>query len=362
MLIRSVKLRSVNRPMTRAVATSLGNSANTAGFLVEIEVDNGLKGLGWAHENAYIAGETVGSIQSVIEDVMRPLLLGKNAFDIAVLMEDIEKRLMFNHRAKAAVDMALHDLAARAAGVPLYRYLGGSFRKSISCIRMVGLDSADAMVNEVVGMIGQGFRHFKLKIDGQKEDIDRVRAVAAVMGKEGRIVLDANQAYTPKQIIQFVNRLHDCPAIAILEQPTVVHDIEGLALVRRSVDMLVEADESIRTIGDAYRILEKNAADIVSLKVPKMGGLYWTRKIADLCQSAGVPNLVGANVGPCIIDLVHTHLACSHPNVTSFACEIGESQRMVTDVVTGMDIRDGQAYPSESSGLGATVQDDFKDD
>ncbi len=104
------------------------------------------------------------------------------------------------------------------------------------------------------------------------------------------------------------------------------------------------------------------SADIISLKVPKMGGLYWTRKIADLCQSAGIPNLVGATLGPCIIDLVHTHLACSHPNVTSFACEIGESQRMVPDIVSGMMIRNGEAYPSEAPGLGASITAEFPAD
>ncbi len=359
MIIRSVKLHRVDRRMTRGVATSLGSSGGAAGFLVQIEAVDGRVGSGWAHENPYIAGETVGSIQSVINEVIAPYLVGKNAYDIAVLMEGIEKRLVFNYRAKAAVDMALHDIVSRAAGVPLYRHLGGATRRSVSCIRMVGLDTPDEMVAETVQMMAQGFRHFKLKIDGAKDDVDRVRAVAAVMEAEGRIVLDANQAYTPKQIIQLVNSLHDCPAVAILEQPVAVHDIEGLALVRRSVDVLVEADESIRTIGDAYRILEKNAADIISLKVAKMGGLYWTRKIADLCQSAGIPNIVGANVGSCIIDLVHTHLACSHPNVTSFACEIGESQRLVSDVATGMDIREGTAYVSDEPGIGATIREDL---
>jgi L-alanine-DL-glutamate epimerase-like enolase superfamily enzyme len=355
MIIQSIELERVDRAMTKSVGTSLGRTDNTSGYLVRIKVDSGETGLGWAHENPYITGETADSIHSVIRDVITPFFIGKCAWDIAVLMEGIEKRLVFNYRAKAAVDMALHDLVSAKAGLPLYRYLGGAARPFVECVRMIGLDTPDEMSIEVEEMLGNGFRHFKLKIDGMPADADRIRAVSEVIGEEGRIIVDANQAYTPKQIIQLVNRLHDCPALTVLEQPVSVDDIDGLALVRRSVDILVEADESIRTVGDAYRILEKNAADLISLKVPKMGGIYWTKKIADLCQSAGVPNLVGANVGSCIIDLVHTHFACSHPNVSAFAAEIGESLRLVNDVATGLQIENGLATPTSSPGIGATL-------
>jgi len=355
MIIKSVRLHRVDRRMTRSVGTSLGRAENMSGYVVQIDTDDGRTGIGWAHESYFIAGETAASIRSVIEEVISPVLIGRHAQDIAALMEEIEKRLVFNYRAKAGVDMALHDLAAQAAEIPLHRLLGGALRSSVDCIRMIGLDSPDAMTGEAEELQGRGFRHFKLKIDGKADDLERVRAVAAVMQPEGRLVLDANQAYSPKQIIQLVNRLHDCPALAILEQPVPVHDIEGLALVRRNVDLLVEADEAIRTPADACRILERQAADIISLKVPKMGGLYWTRKIADLCQSVGVPNLVGANVGSCIIDLVHTHLACSHPNITAFACEIGESERLVTDVAEGLTIRDGRSILPERPGIGAQM-------
>lgn len=353
-VIRSCELERVERRMTRAVGTSLGRSDSAVGYIVRLVADDGLEGIGWAHENGFIAGETAASIRSVIEEVIAPVAIGRHAQDIAVVMEEVEKRLVFNYRAKAAIDMAMHDLSAKAAGIPVFRLLGGGRREAVECIRMIGLDTPQKMAEEAEELGALGFRHFKLKIDATDEDIDRVRAVAAVAGDGSKLVLDANQAYTPKQIIQLMDRLHDCP-IAILEQPVPVHDIDGLALVRRSVRPLVEADESIRTPADAMRIIERQAADIISLKVPKMGGFYWTRKIADLCQSAGIPNLVGANVGSCIIDLAHTHLACSHPNITSFACEIGESMRLSGDVAEGLDIRAGRSYAPTTAGLGARL-------
>jgi L-alanine-DL-glutamate epimerase-like enolase superfamily enzyme len=358
MVVTSVKLRRATTSFTRQLATSLGGSAESAGVLVTMQTDNGITGVGWAHENPFIAGETVASIESVITEVILPVIEGQDPRNIAPMMEEIEKRLAFNYRAKAAVDIALHDLVAKDSGVPLSHILGGRIHESIDCIRMMGLDTPAEMAKEGSDLRAQGFRNFKLKIDGKADDADRIRAVCDAVGRDCGIVLDATQAYTPKGIIQLVDQLHEC-RIDILEQPVPVGDIDGLAMVRSSVAPLVEADESIRTMSDACRILEKQAADIISLKVPKMGGIYFTRKIADLCQSVGIPNLVGGNIGPCLIDLVHTHLACSHPNVTSFACEIGESQRLTRDIASGLDIRNGRAYVGDTPGIGATIFPEF---
>jgi L-alanine-DL-glutamate epimerase-like enolase superfamily enzyme len=353
-------MHRVDRTLARSVGTSLGHVSQISGYLVRIVTeDDSISGMGWAHENPFIAGETAESIRSVIDGIFSPFLIGKDPRDIAVLMEGLESRVVFNYRAKSAIDMALHDLTARAASVPLYRQLGGAFRSSIPCIRMLGLASPEEMAKEAQALQAEGFRHFKLKIDATAGDLDRVRAVAAVLGHDGRLVLDANQAYTPKQAIEFANRLHDCPAVAILEQPVRSDDLDGMALVRRSVDMLVEADECVRTVADAYRVIEKQAADIISLKVPKMGGLYWTRKIADLCQAANIPNMTGAMVGSCIFDIVHTHLACSHPNISAFGCEIGDSRRLSHDVATGLVIRDGAAQADDTPGLGAQLAPDY---
>lgn len=325
-----------------------------SGILVTIDAGE-FRGIGWAHENPFIAGETAGSIRAVIDGVIAPFIVGKDARDIATLMEGIERRLVFNYRAKAAIDLALHDVAARAAAVPLHRLLGGAWRDSVACIRMIGLDSPEAMAEEVRVLRAQGFEHFKLKIDAAPQDERRIRAVAELLGPGGKLVIDANQAYPPKGIVRLMDRLHDCAAIAIVEQPVPNHDIEGLALVRRAVRAEVEADEAVRTPGDAMRIIERGAADMISLKVSKMGGLYWTRKIADLCQAAGVPNRVGGHVGSAVVDIGHTHLACSHPNITAFGHEIGESRRLTDDVVDGLLLRDGRAYVSSEPGLGARL-------
>lgn len=353
-VIKTLTAHQVSRKLKKRVKDARSETETTAGFIVHMTTDDGFEGIGWAHESRTISGETTASIRSAIEDVIRPLVIGRHAQEIASIMETIESRLVFNFRAKAGVDIALHDIAAQAAGLPLHRFLGGARSRSVDCIRMISLDTPDEMAKEATEQKALGYRHFKLKIDATASDFDRVRAVATVLDDGGKLILDANQAYQPKDVIQLMDRLHDCP-IAILEQPVPVHDLKGMALVRRSVRPMVEADESVRTVMDAISIIEHEAADIISLKIPKMGGIYFASKIADLCHSAGVPNLVGSNVGSCIIDLVATHFACTHPNVTGFAAEIGDSERLVEDLAVGLNVRDGRSFLPDIPGIGASL-------
>lgn len=353
MIITSVKTHRIESLLSRTIETSLGNVGPIHGVAIQIIAEKGLIGLGWATENAFYAGETLKGMESAIEDVIAPIICGKSIYDIESIMVGIEKSLYSNYRIKSAVDMALHDLIGQALEIPVYQYLGGLTRPSIASIRLIGVNTPNNMVEEALELQNQGYHHFKLKLDGQPQDIDRVKAVCETLNSDTSIILDPNQGYTPKGAIQFMNQLHMFSNITILEQPVPVHDLKGMALVRNSVDVLIEADESVRTMYDAYRIIEYEAADILSLKVSKMGGIHWVRKIADLCEGAGIPCLIGADVGLCVHDLAQLHIAVSHSNIQYTGCEIGESTRLLNDPTKGLDVRNGILYPPKEPGLGS---------
>ena len=157
MKIKSVELRRADIEMVRKVGTSLGGSGLCSGVMVTLRTDDNAFGIGWAHENAFIAGETVATIESVINEVIFPVLKGRDPHEIPLIMEEIGKRLMFNYRAKAAIDMALHDIVSKAADVPLWGYLGGMLRDRIECIRMIGLKSPDEMAGRGARAAATGF-------------------------------------------------------------------------------------------------------------------------------------------------------------------------------------------------------------
>jgi L-alanine-DL-glutamate epimerase-like enolase superfamily enzyme len=127
-----------------------------------------------------------------------------------------------------------------------------------------------------------------------------------------------------------------------------------MALVRQSVAPLVMADEAVNSATDALRIIEAGAADVISLKIPKMGGIFKARKAAAVCEAAGVDYLVGTAPGSRLLDAANVHLAASLKDL-KLPCEIGEFERMANDPASGLEIAAGFSSPPEKPGLGVEV-------
>jgi len=132
-------------------------------------------------------------------------------------------------------------------------------------------------------------------------------------------------------------------------------DIEGLALVRKSIGIPVEADESVRNLSDVLSIIKLGAADFVSLKPFKFGGFRPMRKILTLCEAANIKCLVGTTPGSSLIDAANVHFITSSPSIDS-PCEIGESFRMQNDPVTGLKIINGFANILYGPGIGINLE------
>jgi L-alanine-DL-glutamate epimerase-like enolase superfamily enzyme len=142
--------------------------------------------------------------------------------------------------------------------------------------------------------------------------------------------------------------------IALVEQPVKENDLKGMALVRKSVQARIMADESVRSPQDALRVIESEAADVISLKIPKMGGILKARNVAAVCEAAAIEYLVGTAPGSRLLDAANVHLAASLKELT-LPCEIGEFERMGNDPCSGFEIKDGYSSPPQAAGLGVEV-------
>jgi len=131
-------------------------------------------------------------------------------------------------------------------------------------------------------------------------------------------------------------------------------DLEGLALVRKSVGIPIEVDESVRSLSDALNIIRLGAADFISLKPFKMGGFRVLKKILGLCEAANVKCLVGTTPGSRLIEAANVHFIVSTPYI-DVACEIGEFVRMQNDPVTGLEVSNGSAKIPSGPGLGVNL-------
>lgn len=265
--------------------------------LVSIGTDNGVEGWGEAQADIGFFGETVEQVAAAVADYLGPQLIGKDPLDREYLHTVIGYR--GNGCARSGIDMALHDLAGKVMGVPVSVLLGGRRRTRVPVAIEVAGGTPDAMARACVDLMALGVRAFKPKVGGDPAaDADRLRAIREAVGLGVSLRADANQGFSPKEAIRFC-RLCDRHAVGLelLEQPVAVHDLPGMALVRRSVDTLIEADESCFTPQDALAIIRHEAADVLNVKLGKAGGFTGARKVAALAEAAGLGCVLGTGFG-----------------------------------------------------------------
>jgi muconate cycloisomerase len=212
--------------------------------------------------------------------------------------------------AKAAVEFAAYDLTGRWLGQPVHMLLGGKARDRIPVTHSIGLISIAEAEHEAAQVAEEGIKTIKIKIGvDARRDIDMVRAVRAAVGERVELCVDANEGYrTPGEAISTVRAMEQY-RLKYVEQP--VMGIERIAEVARAIDPPVMADESAWNAHDAVQIIEKRAAQIVSIYTTKPGGLYKAMEVAAVCRAAGIICNVNGSVETGVGNLANIHLAAA---------------------------------------------------
>ncbi len=280
-------------------------------ILVTIATDEGLTGVGESPVDIGFFGHTLEDVQAAINDYLGPQLIGHDPFDREYLLGMIDFR--GNSCAKAGIDLALHDLLGKALGVPVSTLLGGRHQTHIPVAVEIAGGAPDAMARECLRFRELGVRAFKPKIGGYPSaDADRLHAIREAVGPNISIRADANQGYSPKEAIRLCRLAERFEVgLELLEQPVPAWDLQGMAFVRRSVDTLIEADESCYTVHDALQLIRHEAADVINIKIGKAGGLYHAKKIAAVAEAAGLKCVLGTAFGLGIEMAAKLHLAAS---------------------------------------------------
>jgi muconate cycloisomerase len=211
----------------------------------------------------------------------------------------------------------LHDLLGKALGIPVHDLIGGCCRDEVLVAIEIAGGPPDGMASLCADYVEQGIRAFKPKIGGYPDDDAlRLKAIRDAVGAGISIRADANQGYSPKEAIRLCRLAEEYDVgLELLEQPVPAWDLAGMALVRGSVDTLIEADESAYSIHDVMNIIRQGAADVINIKVAKAGGLYNAKKIAALAEAAGLGCVLGTAFGLGLKIAAKLHLAASTRNV-----------------------------------------------
>jgi muconate cycloisomerase len=290
--------------------------------IVRLDTDEGLSGWGeapaiatWGGAHGRHYGETPETVKHLVEAYLVPAVRGVDPAELAVVHARMDKVVKGSPYAKAAVDIACHDLAGKAQGVPVSTLLGGRLRDGIEVAHSLGIMEIDRCVAEAEQAIAEGARTIKCKTGLDPErDVELVRRLRDTVGDDVRIRVDGNEGYaTVTEAVETTKRQEEF-GIFLCEQP--VAGAKALARVAERIDTPVMADESAWTALDVLELHELGAAECFSCYVTKPGGLYRARQQAELAAALGVYHDIGGSIEMGIGNAANLHLGAAMPLAT----------------------------------------------
>ena len=316
----------------------------------EITTDQGATGRGCAAPDIHVTGESASAVLQSMNRITEPSLRGRDVFEYGQIMEDLKQLLPDEPATRSMVDMALHDLIAQKAGVPLYKLLGG-YRKSIPTSITIGIQPLESTLSMALRYTKQGFRILKIKggLDVQ-DDIERINKVREVIGKRISIRFDANQGYSLQDSLNFIKGVRKAD-IELLEQPVKKNNIDFLRTLTHTTDMPVMADESLLSLNDAFLLSKDRSTDLINIKLMKTGGILEAMHINSVARAAGIGVMVGCMDESALGIAAGLHFALSRPNI--LYADLDGHLDILEDPFHGMlSIVEGNLIPPETSGLG----------
>lgn len=297
--ITEVRCHPVSAALHTPFVTALRRATTVESLLVEVVDDDGHSGWGEAPEVWRVTGESVAGAKACVSGPLGAAVVGADPDDLTALLRAVHTAVVGNRNAKAAVDVALHDLAARRLGIPLVRLLGGTSHRVPTDVTLSAGEAAE-LAEAARARLDDGFSVLKVKVGqrtaaGAQADVARVRAVREAVGPDAHIRLDANQGWTPREAVRVIQALEDAElGIELVEQPVAAADLDGLTFVSERVDTPILADESVCGLRDLVEVIRRRAADLVNVKLAKCGGLGPARALLDLAEAHGMGTLIGS--------------------------------------------------------------------
>ncbi|WP_430934174.1 mandelate racemase/muconate lactonizing enzyme family protein [Saccharicrinis sp. 156] len=350
MKIKNIEFFELEMPLAVPYTIAYETVDRTVNIVFKITTTSGLTGWGCAAPDLEVTGETKEDVIHNIKNDIIPILENQSPFQIVKFIHDVKQRLKQASSAIAMLDMALHDLLARKAQLPLYQLLGG-YRKSIQTSITIGILPTDETLKQAREFVSRGFSVIKLKGGlNLNEDVEKIIKLREELGKDIVLRFDANQGYSIDESLRFVEQTKSA-RLEILEQPTCQTKESSMGIISNSIHIPVMADESIKSIKDAFRLASNNLIDMVNIKLMKVGGIIEAQHINSVAKAAGMEVMVGC-LDECALGIsAGLHFALSRPNI-EFADLDGHLDLLNDPFHDLFTLKNGTLYPSQEYGLG----------
>lgn len=293
MKITGFSIAKLRIPLIRPFITALRRTEHVEDIVITLHTNSEEVGYGAAASTPVITGDSQESIIGALQ-IIATKLIGKDITNFEELLLLIQTSVVNNTSAKAALDIAIHDLVAKNMQMPLYKFLGGG-NQAVKILTTVSVKDAAEMVADAQLFVAQGFETLKIKVGlNPEEDIARLRAIRQAVGNQINIISDANQGWDAKSALMIIDSLVQNELnIAMVEQPVKAWDYHNLKFVRDNSALPIYADESAFNLRDVCKIINENIADGINIKLMKSGGIYQAKAIYDLATAHHVPCMAG---------------------------------------------------------------------
>jgi L-alanine-DL-glutamate epimerase-like enolase superfamily enzyme len=356
--ITSIEPIAISLPMLKPVIMAGEEVRRADNVLVRIETDDGLVGWGEAASAPVMTGDTLEGLVAAVH-YLSAALHGRDARDIDGALTAMDGRMYGNHGAKAAIEIALHDLTGLASGKPVYALLGERKRTRMPLLGVIGGGDYDGDLRDAEKKKAAGFTAYKIKvgIDTPTSDAARTRAICQILGAEALISADANQGFSTPEALDYVRAVNGS-RLGFFEQPVMADDLAGMAAVAAATSIAIGADEGIHSFDDIKRHAERKAARGVSLKAIKLGGIRALTDAGRLCDGLGMSVNISCKTGESSIACAAAlHVAAVIPNI---AWGLTLTHTALGEDVTGEPIPTARGHVEslDRPGLGMVVDED----
>lgn len=313
--IRRVDAIAIAVPLTKPMLMAAETIAKADNLLVRLEADNGLLGWGEATVAPTMTGDTLPGMIAAVRQHLAPILVGADVRDRAALARRCQSSIVHNGGAKAAVEIALLDLAGKHFGVPCVDLIGGALRHSVENMWLLGNPDVGSDIAEAKRKVGEGYGYFKLKV-GVKQveaEIEAALQVRAELGPDVKLCADANTGWDVRKAQRYIRAVEQA-GLLFLEQP-LPNDQSGLMTALNRLGLLpICGDECIGDSQDILALGQAGGLAGVNLKLIKAGGVTPVLAAAALCKELGLSvTLAGKVAGTGISAAATLAAACASP-------------------------------------------------
>jgi muconate cycloisomerase len=329
------------------------------GVVVKLTTDAGLVGWGEASPWSVFTGTAEGNAQA-LHVYLRPLLIGRNPLQLSALMRAAEKAVVGHGEAKAALEMALLDIAGKRLGAPVAQLLGGVHRHEVPLSVSIANPDFDEDLGFAKQCADDGIRLYKVKTGflSHAEDMKRMERLRATLPADADIRIDYNQGLDPWNALR---QLRDMESFAptFIEQPVKRDQRQAMAAITAALDTPIMADESVFTPAEAIDMVRINGCDLISVKIMKSGGIVRAREVAAIAEAAGMPTYGGTMFEGGLAIAAGLHMVAATPNISLGAEFYTSTFVMGVEILqTPIVIRNGQTQVPTGPGLGVAIDED----